>query len=102
SKARSAEPQEYEYRVRRASDGEYRWHLGRSMPVVDRHGRVMRRVGVASDIHERKRSEELLREQAAALQASEEQFRTMADGLPLLVWTAAPDGTPMWHNLGWS
>ncbi len=44
---------EVEYRLRRA-DGEFRWHLGRSEPVRDGAGRVIRWVGTATDISERK------------------------------------------------
>ncbi len=45
-------PSEVEYRLRRA-DGVYRWHLGRSVPVKDGAGRVLRWVGTATDITER-------------------------------------------------
>src|SRR5262249_29136906 len=41
--------------------------------------------GIARDISERKRAEEALRE-------SEHRWRSLAEALPQLVWTATPDG----------
>ncbi|BDI30574.1 hypothetical protein CCAX7_60080 [Capsulimonas corticalis] len=50
---------EVEYRLRHA-DGLYRWHLGRSQPVKDTAGEIKAWVGTATDIEERKQTEELL------------------------------------------
>ncbi|MDX6440216.1 MAG: hypothetical protein QOF45_2799 [Gaiellaceae bacterium] len=52
------EPWECEYRLRRASDDAYRWHLGRSVPVRDDAGAVVSWVGTATDIHDRRLAEE--------------------------------------------
>jgi len=35
------------------------------------------------------------------LRASEERFRTLADTIPSIVWTAAPDGTITYANERW-
>jgi signal transduction histidine kinase len=43
----------------RSSDGEYRWFLGRSVPLRDKRGKVVKWYGVATDIQDRKRAEEL-------------------------------------------
>jgi two-component system sensor histidine kinase UhpB len=51
---------ENELRVRRA-DGEYRWILGRFVPIHDKAGRITRWYGVSTDIDDRKRAEEKLR-----------------------------------------
>ena len=48
-----------EYRVLR-SDGAVRWVHDRAFPVRDAHGAVYRLVGIAQDITERKRAEQLL------------------------------------------
>src|SRR5262249_1425890 len=53
---RTGELFEAEYRMRRA-DGAYRWFLGRGLPVRDRQGRVVKWLGTATDIDDRKRAE---------------------------------------------
>jgi PAS domain S-box-containing protein len=53
---------EAEYRMRR-TDGVYRWFLGRGLPVRDRHGRVVKWLGTATDIDDRKRAEKEVQRQ---------------------------------------
>lgn len=36
---------QFEYRIRRESDGMYRWHVGRSIPIRDADGLVIRQIG---------------------------------------------------------
>jgi PAS domain S-box-containing protein len=55
-----------EYRVRK-DDGTYRWFLARYNPVHDELGRVARWYVAFTDIEDRKRAEERLREENAAL-----------------------------------
>lgn len=43
----------FEYRLRRY-DGEYRWHLARTLPLFDAAGVIRRWVGTATDIHDDK------------------------------------------------
>ena len=43
-----------EYRLRRAEDGAYRWHLWRAHPQRERWGKIERWVGTSTDIHEQK------------------------------------------------
>ncbi len=38
---------------------------------------------------------------AEALQESEQQFRTLANGIPQLAWMANPDGFIFWYNQRW-
>ncbi len=52
---------ECEYRMRR-NDGEYRWFLGRALPVRNAAGEVARWFGSTTDIHELKMAQEALRE----------------------------------------
>ena len=59
----SGETFEEEMRIRRI-DGEYRWFLGRAVPLRDRRGKVVRWYGAATDIQDRKRAEELQAELA--------------------------------------
>ncbi len=49
----TGEPYEIEYRLRRA-DGEYRWTLGRALPIRDRSGVITRWFGTCTDIHDQK------------------------------------------------
>ncbi len=50
----TGEPYEIEYRLRHRS-GDYRWTLGRALPVRDRSGRITRWIGTCTDIDEQKR-----------------------------------------------
>jgi PAS domain S-box-containing protein len=49
----TGEPYEIEYRLRAAS-GEYRWVLGRALPMRDAGGAIARWFGTCTDIHEHK------------------------------------------------
>lgn len=49
----TGEPYQIEYRLRHHS-GEYRWTLGRAMPLRDPLGRIVRWFGTCTDIHETK------------------------------------------------
>ncbi|MBW4423474.1 MAG: PAS domain S-box protein [Nostoc desertorum CM1-VF14] len=53
---------EAEIRFRRVSDGSYRWHLVRGLPFRDAAGQIIKWVGVASDIHDRKVAEDALQQ----------------------------------------
>jgi PAS domain S-box-containing protein len=55
----TGKPLENEVRLRR-SDGEYRWHLDRGVPLRDEQGRIVKWYGVTTDIEDRKRAEETL------------------------------------------
>ena len=50
---------------------------------------------------ERARALRRLQEREAALAASERQFRTLADAIPTLAWTAQADGYIDWYNARW-
>jgi two-component system sensor histidine kinase UhpB len=58
---------EGEMRLRRA-DGEYRWFIVRTAPLLDEQGKVLRWYGTSTDIEDRKRAEQALREAADRLQ----------------------------------
>ncbi len=47
-------PYRVEFRIRRAADGQYVWHLTQAEPVRDAAGNVSRWVGCCVDIHEQK------------------------------------------------
>ncbi len=55
---------EVEYRFKRASDGAYRWHLGRALPLRDEAGNITKWFGTCTDIDDQKRAQlELQRSQ---------------------------------------
>jgi diguanylate cyclase (GGDEF)-like protein/PAS domain S-box-containing protein len=54
---------EWEYRLRRAGDGAYRWHLGRAVTVKDSKGSVIRWLGTCTDIDDQKSHQRVLEEQ---------------------------------------
>jgi PAS domain S-box-containing protein len=77
---------EVEYRFRSAR-GDYRWHLGRAIPIRGEDGTIDFWIGTATDIDDRKRIEE---EQRFLLEEVERRARaarvleTIADGVVLL------------------
>jgi len=48
---------EIECRIRRASDGEYRWHLWKAVPLRDGEGRLIKWMGSCTEIESQKRVE---------------------------------------------
>jgi formate hydrogenlyase transcriptional activator len=73
----SGEPFEDEVRFRRA-DGQYRWYLSRGIPLRDEVGNIVKWYGVVTDIEDRKRAEDKIREQ-------ETELRQMLDLTPQTV-----------------
>ena len=58
----SGEPFESEFRFKRASDGAFRWHLSRALPIRNEHGQIVRWIGTNTDIDDFKRLSEALKE----------------------------------------
>jgi PAS domain S-box-containing protein len=79
----SGMPGELEARLRRF-DGEYRWFLFRGVPLRDEHGNIVKWYGSSTDIEDRKRAEEALRE-------SEQRFRDYAETGSDWLWETTPD-----------
>src|SRR5262249_52834985 len=77
-----------------ARDGTRRPIDDSAAPIRDKAGRMVGVVLVFRDVTERRRSEEQLRE-------AEERFRTLANSIPQLAWTARPDGYIVWYNRRW-
>jgi PAS domain S-box-containing protein len=70
-------------RVRRA-DGEYRWFLSRAAPLRDELGNIIKWYGTDTDIEDRRRAEDALRE-------SEQRFRDYAETASDWLWETGPD-----------
>lgn len=83
---------EAEYRLMR-HDGQYRWHLGRALPVYE-DGSITHWCGTATDIHDIKSAHQLVEER-------ERLFRTMADAAPVMIWRADETGACTYFNQGW-
>jgi len=89
---------EYEYRLRRKSDGAYRWHLARAFPQRNNLGAVIRWVGTCTDIHDQKEAAAILDAQVASrtseLREKEQFLETVFRGVELAisVWNVNQDG----------
>ena len=84
----TGEVYEIEYRFRRASDSQYRWHLGRALPLRDEGGEIIKWFGTSTDIDDRKRAEEqqrFLAEASAVLVTSLEYEKTLTSLARLIV-----------------
>ena len=86
----SKQPAELEYRVR-LKDASYRWLNARAVPVYDDKGRFLEWIGTCTDIEEKKQFE-------AALQASEERYRTIVDTAHESVWLIDADARTTFAN----
>jgi PAS domain S-box-containing protein len=63
----TGEPYEIEYRLRR-HDGDYRWTLGRAMPIRDQNGVITRWFGTCTDIDDQKKIAEVLSDRKLELE----------------------------------
>ena len=83
-------PFDTEQRVR-LKDGEYRWLLVRHYPLHDEQGRLTRWYATGTDIHDRKRAEEKIRQ-------SEGELRQLLDLAPQHITEFGPDGSRLYNN----
>lgn len=88
----SGEPAEIEIEARmRRFDGEYRWFLIRAVPVRGESGRGVSWYGSSTDIEDRKRAEEKLRQ-------DERELRRVTDAIPQTIVVQDSDGIPLYAN----
>jgi PAS domain S-box-containing protein len=80
---------EVEFRLRRASDEAYRWHLSRALPMRDAEGRIIRWFGTNTDIDDQKRLYRLAQE---ANRAKDTFLATVSHELR----------TPLTSMMGWA
>jgi PAS domain S-box-containing protein len=73
---------EMEFRLKDETSGEYRWFLGRALPIKDGNGPVSKWFGTATDIHDQKiqneRLEELVVQRTLELRRSNEDLQQFA------------------------
>jgi PAS domain S-box-containing protein len=65
---RSGQLYEIQYRFRDHRSGEYRWHLGRALPIRDADGQILRWFGTCTDIHDHKQTAAAIRQLNATLE----------------------------------
>jgi formate hydrogenlyase transcriptional activator len=83
-------PWETEVRLGRR-DGECRWFFVRVVPLLDDGGRVVRWYVTGSDIDDRKKAADKVRQQ-------ERELREIVDAVPHHIAVATPDGTRIYGN----
>ena len=66
-----------EHRLR-GKDGSYNWFLTRGVPLKNEDGDTLKWYGTSTNIQEQKENEA--------------RFRLIANSLPIVIWTASPDG----------
>lgn len=87
------QPWSGEIRLRR-HDGQWRWHLARTVPAFDADGQIVRWYGASVDHHEQRELQELLGRREA-------EFRLLAESIPQLVWVADAHARPTYFNQRW-
>ena len=75
-------------------DGKSKWILSHGRVVRDAKGSAVRLIGTHTDITDRKRVEQALRE-------SEQRFRTVTDASPVMVWMSGTDKLCYYFNKRW-
>ena len=86
----SGQPYDVELRQRRA-DGVYRWFHLRGLPIRDAEGRIINWCVLQTDIEDRKRAEQALRE-------SERELRELIDNVPGMIAVANSKGESEYLN----
>jgi len=86
----SGQPYDVELRQRRA-DGVYRWFHVQGLPVRNPEGHILRWCVLQTDIEDRKRAEQAVRE-------SERELRQLVDNVPGMIAVANPEGRSEYLN----
>lgn len=90
NRARRVMDFELELRLKRASDGAYRWHLARGRPVTLGSGET-RWIGTAVDIDDRRRAEQAIRH-------TEERYRGIVQATAEGIWIIDTEGCTSFVN----
>lgn len=93
-------PLPLEVRLRR-SDGKYRWHTIRCVPLSHEGGDIAKWYGVAFDIEDQKVAENALRHSEALLADAKRELQATLDCIPTLAWRTRADGFTEYLNKRW-
>jgi PAS domain S-box-containing protein len=97
------EPFEMQYRLRRASDGVYRWFLARAAPIRDAQGRILQWLGTAMDVDDYKRADEERRQLLDSERAARSEAERVSRVKDEFVATLSHElRTPLNAILGWT
>ncbi|MCX6983277.1 MAG: PAS domain-containing protein [Lentisphaerae bacterium] len=91
--AAGEKPDALEFRIN-MPDGTIRFIRGYGEAVHDAEDKLVFMAGIGQDITESKSTEK-------ALQASEQEFRSLAEAMPQIVWITRPDGWNIYFNQQW-
>lgn len=80
---RTGKPYVMEYRFWDRHRKEYRWHLGRALPVRDEQGQIVRWFGTSTDIDDQKRAAERLREETRTVETINHVGQSLAAELDI-------------------
>ncbi|MBT1696408.1 PAS domain-containing protein [Fulvivirgaceae bacterium PWU4] len=78
----------------KSKDGTYRWFLTRAYPIKDDQGKVIKWIGTNTDVNEKLRIQEELRQ-------SEDRLRQISDFMPQIVWSTDAHGDHDFFNKRW-
>jgi len=94
----TGQPYQIEYRLKHHS-GEYRWTLGRAMPIIDADGKILRWFGTCTDIHETKLAAEEREIVAQELSHRIKNIFSVLNGIVSLSARTYPDLKPLAETL---
>ncbi|WP_018615333.1 PAS domain-containing protein [Segetibacter koreensis] len=77
---KTGSPYEIEYRFKRF-DGQYRWFLGRALPLKDEAGAILKWYGTCTDIDDQKKGSELLEEKVKERTIELEDQKNLLDNI---------------------
>ncbi|HEY9874719.1 MAG TPA: PAS domain S-box protein, partial [Candidatus Obscuribacterales bacterium] len=109
----TGEPYEMEFRLKRAADETYRWHIGRALPLHNQEGGIVAWFGTSTDIDEQKQIEAALklakeeleikvRDRTAELQDSEAKYRSVVDNVKEVIFQTDTSGVWTFLNPAWT
>jgi PAS domain S-box-containing protein len=76
-----------EYRIKR-SNGEYRWHMARGMPMRGSDGAIQKWFGTCTDVQDQKNAMNAVKQSEDKAREAEQQIRALINSTPVIFWAA--------------